>query len=176
MIIDKSYFGPAAVLAVSAFTLSISFATLASAAETLEQPQSRPPTSSGASGGANPGGSGSNPGSGGSGSGSNPGSGGGSGYNPGYGGGYNPGANSRHQAVVFRDSNYRGSSIRFDGEIANLDRSGFNDEISSMRLRGTWLGCTDAYFQGRCTVLRNDVRDLQGIRMNDQISSLRPIR
>ena len=197
MNIRKSYLRFSTVAAVTTFALSIGFSTHSSAAEMPEEPQSRPPISSGASGGANPGGDGYNPGqsggsgynpgqSGGSGynpgqsggSGYNPGQSGGSGYNPGQSGGsgYNPGRNGRHNAIVFRDSNYRGNSVRFDGEIANLRDSGLNDEISSMRLQGAWLACTDAYFRGRCEVFRNSVRDLRQFGMNDQISSLRPLR
>ncbi|MCG9917516.1 MAG: beta/gamma crystallin family protein [Phenylobacterium sp.] len=165
---------------------------LASGVGSSAQAQSRPPIESGASGGANPGdtggggynpgqgsggGGGYNPGSGGGG-GYNPGSGGGSGYNPGNsgGGGYNPGYNDRVFIVVFRDSGFRGTSIRFDGEINNLHYSGLNDEISSMRVSGTWEACTDANFRGRCRTFRNSVRDLRNTGMNDQISSLRPLR
>lgn len=141
--------------------------------------QSRPPVSSGASGGANPGngGSGYNPGNN-SGSGYNPGNNGDGGYNPGNnsGSGYNPGDYNRQTVIVFRDSRYRGSSVRFDGEVENLNHSGLNDQISSMRLTGVWMVCTDAYYRGRCRTYRYDVRDLGNSGLNDRISSLRPIR
>jgi hypothetical protein len=201
--IKNFYYGLSAAAAVSTFALSISFATLSSAAEAPAEPQSRPPISSGASGGANPGGgSGYNPGGGGSGQNSggggynpgsggggynpgnnsgggyNPGNNGGSGYNPGNGGGYNPGYGGGNRGafvIAYRDHNYRGRSIRFDGEVVNLDHTGFNDEISSMQFRGQWQACTDAYFRGRCMVFRNNIRDLRDSGMNDRISSLRPI-
>jgi len=164
--IKNFYCGLSAAAAASTFALSISFATLSSAAEAPAEQQSRPPINSGASGGANPGGgSGYNPGGGGSGQNS-----GGGGYNPGYGGG-NRGA----FVIAYRDHNYRGRSIRFDGEVVNLDHTGFNDEISSMQFRGQWQACTDAYFRGRCMVFRNNIRDLRDSGMNDRISSLRPI-
>ena len=204
MTIKNFYCGLSAAAAVSTFALSISFATLSSATEAPAEPQSRPPISSGASGGANPGGgSGYNPGGGGSGQNSggggynpgsggsggynpgnnsgggyNPGNNGGSGYNPGNGGGYNPGYGGGNRGafvIAYRDHNYRGRSIRFDGEVVNLDHSGFNDEISSMQFRGQWQACTDAYFRGRCMVFRNNIRDLRDSGMNDRISSLRPI-
>jgi hypothetical protein len=183
---------------------------LASGLGSRAEAQSRPPISSGASGGANPGntgsgsynpgsnsGSGYNPGNTGgggfnpgsnSGSGYNPGNTGGSGYNPGSnsGGGYNPGNNNGsgynpgnyngNFVIAYRDSGFRGASVRFDGEIANLHHTGLNDEISSMRFRGTWLACADADFRGRCRTFRNSVRDLRDSGMNDQISSLRPVR
>ncbi len=154
--------------------------------------QSRPPISSGASGGSNPGGSAGgynpgnnnsggnyNPGNNSSGGGYNPGtSSGGSGYNPGNnsgGSGYNPGGYDRHSVTGFVDSRYRGRSISFSDAIPNLDDSGLNDRISSLRVRGTWLVCEDAYFRGRCESVRGDVRDLSRLGMNDRISSMRPI-
>jgi hypothetical protein len=183
-------------------------------ASPMASAQSRPPVTSGAAGGANPGtgGAGYNPGNNGGGGynpgnsggggynpgntgggGYNPGNNGGGGYNPGgngggynpghgsdynpgYGGSYNPGYNGRYSATVYRDENYRGSSAQFSGDVSNLDNSGLNDRISSIRLQGTWLACSDAYFRGRCIVLRNSTRDLRAYRMSDQISSLRPLR
>lgn len=183
MNIEKSYIRFSTVAVVATFALSVGVSTPSSAAGFPPEPQSRPPVNSGASGGSNPGNSGGqggyNPGNSGGQGGYNPGnSGGQGGYNPGQSGGsgYNPGGNRRYNATVFRDSNYRGSSVRFDGEIANLHDSGLNDEISSMRLQGAWLACTDAYFRGRCEVYRNSVRDLRQSGMNDRISSLRPLR
>lgn len=147
--------------------------------------QSRPPISSGATGGANPGGAGggynpgSNGGGGNSGGGYNPGQGGG--YNPGgnsnAGGGYNPGqGNGTHRLTVYRDANFRGRSVRFASEIRNLQASGFNDVISSMQVQGEWQACTDAYFRGRCVNFHRNALNLQASGMNDRISSLRPIR
>jgi len=150
--------------------LAVGLTGLVSGFGSPAEAQSRPPVSGGASGGANPGNS--------SGSGYNPGNNSGSGYNPGQnsGGGYNPGDYNRNFIIVYRHSEYRGSSVRFDGEIENLSYSGMNDEISSMRLRGTWLACTDANFRGRCRTFRNSVGNLRDHGMNDQISSLRPLR
>ena len=179
-------------LAIGLMSLVFSLATPAEA-------QSRPPAKSGAAGGANPGstggksgdpnqsgGSGYNPGSSG-GSGYNPGSSGGSGYNPGNsggsgynpgnsGGGYNPGYNNRSFITVFRDSRFRGGSVQFDSVIDNLKNSGMNDEISSMRVTGTWLVCTDPDFRGQCQTVEGNISKFSVFGMNDSISSLRPIR
>ncbi len=89
------------------------------------------------------------------------------------GGGWGGGRNS---VTVFRDSEFRGASFRFDNEIPNLANSGFNDAISSMQFRGEWEACTDAYYRGFCQTFRDDVRNLQRWGMNDRISSLRPVR
>jgi hypothetical protein len=99
-----------------------------------------------------------------------PGGGGGGGGGGGWGGG------GRGSVMVYRDSNFRGASFRFDSEIPNLANTGFNDAISSMQFRGEWEACTDAYYRGFCQTFRDDVRNLQRWGMNDRISSLRPVR
>ena len=38
--------------------------------------------------------------------------------------------------IVFRDSNFRGASTRFSGNVNNLKRQGWNDTISSIRVQG----------------------------------------
>ena len=35
--------------------------------------------------------------------------------------------------------------------------------------------CTDAYFRGECQVISQDVSNLSQWRMNDRISSMRPL-
>jgi hypothetical protein len=94
----------------------------------------------------------------------------------GGGGGWGGGGGGRTSVTVFRDSDFRGASFRFDNEMPNLANSGFNDAISSMRFRGEWEACTDAYYRGFCQTFRDDVRNLQRWGMNDRISSLRPVR
>lgn len=66
--------------------------------------------------------------------------------------------------------------MSFNNEVWNLDRTGMNDRISSMRLRGRWEACTDANFRGSCRVVSGDERNLASTGFNDRISSLRPAR
>jgi hypothetical protein len=70
---------------------------------------------------------------------------------------------------------YRGASESFSREIPDLRGSGLNDRISSIRLRGSWEVCTDAWFRGHCEVIREDVWNLELLRLNDRISSMRPV-
>ncbi|KQW79594.1 beta/gamma crystallin-related protein [Brevundimonas sp. Root1279] len=93
-------------------------------------------------------------------------------------GGWNGGGGSwgRNSVTVYRDANFRGTSMRFNNEIPNLANSGLNDAISSFELRGDWEFCTDAYFRGQCRIFRSDVSNLRSLGMNDRISSLRPVR
>ena len=80
----------------------------------------------------------------------------------------------RSSIIVYEDSDYRGRSMSFNNEVRNLDRTGMNDRISSMRLRGRWEVCTDANFRGSCRVVSGDERNLASTGFNDRISSLRP--
>ena len=86
------------------------------------------------------------------------------------------GDGSRSSAIVYRDANFTGAEARYDGEQANLGGTPFNDQISSMRLRGQWEVCTDARFGGSCRVLEGDIRNLSDYGLNDRISSMRPTR
>lgn len=111
--------------------------------------------------------------------GGNNGGGWGGGNNGGGWGGGNTGGGwggGRDSITVYRDSDYRGASTVFRGEIPDLGRTGFNDVISSMQMRGRWEVCTDARFRGNCRVFDGDVRDLSRWGMNDRISSMRPAR
>jgi len=103
--------------------------------------------------------------------------GGGGGNNGNNGGGWGGGwGGGRGAITVYRDANFRGVSAQFDREMPNLANTGFNDSISSIRLRGTWELCTDAYFRGDCRVFTEDSWNLQAQRLNDHVSSMRPVR
>ena len=86
------------------------------------------------------------------------------------------GGGDRSSIIIYRDARFGGASLRLDNEIPNLANSGFNDAISSMRFRGEWEVCTDAYYRGHCQTFRDDVQNLQRWGINDRISSLRPVR
>lgn len=106
------------------------------------------------------------------------GNGNGNGNGNGWGGDWNNGGwgGGRDEAMVYRDSNFQGSSRSLTGEVPDLDRLGLNDAISSMRFRGEWEACTDANFRGYCQTFSGDVRNLSTFGLNDRISSLRPVR
>ena len=107
------------------------------------------------------------------------GNGNGNGWGGGNGGGWGGGNNGRGGSItVYRDSDYRGQSLTFDREVANLRNHGMNDAVSSIRFSrnsGTWEICTDANFRGRCERISSDTRDLTRLRLNDTISSMRPV-
>src|SRR5262245_21768164 len=78
--------------------------------------------------------------------------------------------------TLFEGPYFRGRSVSLFADAASLPRW-FNDRASSIRVRrGTWQVCTDWNFRGRCQTIREDVRDLNYIRMNDRITSLRRVQ
>lgn len=92
-------------------------------------------------------------------------------------GGGRPGWGNRQASItVYKDSNFRGERATFQGEVHNLGTTGFNDQISSMEMRGPWEVCTDSNFRGNCQVFDGDVRNLGSSGYNDRISSMRPVR
>jgi hypothetical protein len=92
---------------------------------------------------------------------------------PGYGGRPAPRGPS---ITVYEDSEFRGRQQTFTGEVANLAPTAFNDKITSFRVQGAWQVCTNANFGGQCFVYDYDESNVSTNRINDQISSLRPIR
>jgi hypothetical protein len=103
----------------------------------------------------------------------------GPGPNPGQGYGPRPPRYARDSVTLYGGRNWRGPSVRIDGEAPNLGSTGLNDRIRSIQLdrrSGPWTVCTDANYRGRCTTIGQSVPDTRAIGMGDSISSLRPAR
>ena len=101
------------------------------------------------------------------------------GYNPDPGYGQRPPGYGRDSVTLYGGRNWRGPSVRIDGEAPNLGSTGLNDRIGSIQLdrrSGPWIVCTDANYRGRCMTIDRSVRDTRDIGMRDSISSLRPAR
>jgi uncharacterized protein YcfJ len=81
------------------------------------------------------------------------------------------------QITFYNGEGFRGRAFTTDKQVANLDRTGFNDRTSSVVVeRGRWEACEDMNFGGRCVVLRRGSYDsLQKLGMENTISSVRPI-
>src|SRR5439155_8043088 len=73
-----------------------------------------------------------------------------------YGGGGGGGGGwvppGRPRAILYEHEGFGGRSFTIEGDVVgNLDRTGFNDRASSIRIEGGyWMFCTDAGFQGTC--------------------------
>lgn len=100
-------------------------------------------------------------------------------YPPPPGGRPPPPGYDRFSITIYDRPGYRGRSMRVDGDMPNLDRTGFNDRVASIRLSrrsGPWLACEDANFRGRCVTISGDTKDLGRLGMLNSVSSLRPLR
>lgn len=84
---------------------------------------------------------------------------------------------ARDAAVtLYIDSYDRGASLGINRGIRDLSRYRFNDNVSSIQIRsGQWEVCEHANFQGRCQIIDASVDRLNGLRLNDNISSIRPV-
>jgi Beta/Gamma crystallin len=56
------------------------------------------------------------------------------------------------RAILYESPGFGGRNFVIEGDVVgNLDRTGFNDRASSIRIEGGyWMFCTDAGFQGTC--------------------------
>jgi hypothetical protein len=79
------------------------------------------------------------------------------------------------EVTLYGGKNFKGRSVTLHGDTANFERLGFNDQVSSLRVRhGKWELCTDSEFRGRCRVFEpGDYASLGG--GNNAFSSARPV-
>src|SRR5215468_376960 len=86
-------------------------------------------------------------------------------------------AQAAAQVTLYSNEGLRGRTFTADGTIQNLDGTGFNDRAQSAIVQqGRWEACEDAYFAGRCVVLRpGSYGSLGAMGMSRRISSIRPV-
>ena len=78
--------------------------------------------------------------------------------------------------ILHADARFSGAGVRINGAEPDLSRLRFNDRASSITLRsGAWELCTDANFRGRCEIVDSSTARLNAYRLNDNVSSLRPV-
>ena len=79
--------------------------------------------------------------------------------------------------TVFVDRNFRGKSATFHQDIPNLQPTGFNDRIQSIRVGPgeKWEVCEHANYQGRCVVISGEESDLRRNQWDRIISSMRRV-
>lgn len=79
-------------------------------------------------------------------------------------------------ATLHVDSHRRGASLGLNRGVRDLSRLRFNDNASSISIReGRWEVCEHANFRGRCEVIDASTGRLNNLRLNDNISSIRPL-
>src|SRR5207253_467026 len=76
------------------------------------------------------------------------------------------------QITLYEHEGFRGRAITANGAMPNLDRTGMNDQVSSIVVeRGRWIVCEHARFEGRCVVLRHgNYPSMREFNLNNQIS------
>ncbi|MEP7102859.1 MAG: beta/gamma crystallin-related protein [Burkholderiales bacterium] len=79
--------------------------------------------------------------------------------------------------TFYEDPGFRGKSFTSTRTLASFDRSGFNDKVSAVDVRGErWEVCEDPRFNGRCVVLQPGRYPSMGaMGLNDKLSSARPV-
>lgn len=79
--------------------------------------------------------------------------------------------------ILFEDDYYRGEQLVVDGPVSDLNANRWNDKASSLRIEsGDWEVCKDVNFRGCVRVEQTTITSLGNqMRLNDAISSLRPI-
>ena len=86
-------------------------------------------------------------------------------------------AHAGAQIVFYENQDFQGRSITTNKPLDNFNRLGFNDRASSaIVLQDRWEVCDDAYFGGRCIVLRQGrYPSLAAMGLNDRVSSTREV-
>lgn len=81
------------------------------------------------------------------------------------------------QVTLYSHEDFHGQQFTANGTVRNMDRIGFNDRASSVVVNGgEWQVCEDAYFNGRCVILRpGEYPSLDRIGLSNEISSIRPV-
>jgi len=81
------------------------------------------------------------------------------------------------QVTFYERQGFEGQSFSTERRIGNFERYGFNDRASSVMVDGgRWEVCEDAWFRGRCVVLRpGRYPSLAAMGLNDRVSSVRMV-
>ncbi len=80
------------------------------------------------------------------------------------------------RAILFGQPGFQGRSVVIDRRVGKLERFGFDDRTSSIKIRGgAWRVCVDDHFGGRCEIIDHSIPDLAMIHMDNRISSIEPV-
>ncbi|MBV5298406.1 MAG: hypothetical protein JZU64_09840 [Rhodoferax sp.] len=82
------------------------------------------------------------------------------------------------QVTFYTHEGFEGRSFTTTKAIGNFERQGLNDRAASAKVvREHWLVCEDAYFNGRCTVLRpgKKYESLATMGLKERISSAQTV-
>jgi uncharacterized protein YcfJ len=82
------------------------------------------------------------------------------------------------QLTFYSQEGLHGRAYSVNGTIDNLANAGYNDRASSAVIeRGRWEVCEDAFFRGRCAILRpGQYPSLASVGLDNSVSSVRRVR
>ena len=90
------------------------------------------------------------------------------------------GVHAAAQVTLYERDDYRGQAYTASGEVADLQRQGFDYRATSAVVRGNpwdrWELCDEARFRGRCVVLQpGQYASLAALGLNDRVLSVRAV-
>lgn len=79
---------------------------------------------------------------------------------------------ARRDSLTFYEfPDYRGASVTFYGDNANIGSTGFTTRAQSAQVIGSWRVCSGGGYRNRCEVLERNVRDLTAYGLSRQVGS-----
>lgn len=73
--------------------------------------------------------------------------------------------------TLYDQPDYRGASVTFFADNANIGSTGFSNRARSAQVRGTWRLCEGGGYRNRCEVMSANVRDLDAYGLAGRIGS-----
>jgi hypothetical protein len=73
--------------------------------------------------------------------------------------------------TLYAQPDYRGASVTFYGDNANIGSTGFASRARSAQVRGTWRLCEGGGYRNRCEVLSANVGDLAAYGLDGRVGS-----
>jgi hypothetical protein len=80
-------------------------------------------------------------------------------------------AQRQFSLTLYDQPDYRGGSVTFYGDNANIGSTGFTARARSAQVRGEWRLCEGGGYRNRCEVLSANVRDLSAYGLAGRVGS-----
>ena len=77
----------------------------------------------------------------------------------------------RDSLTLYELPDYRGASVTFYGDNANIGSTGFTTRAQSAQVVGSWRLCTGGGYRNRCEIVSGNVRDLGPYGLSRQVGS-----
>lgn len=76
-----------------------------------------------------------------------------------------------YSLTLYDQPDYRGGSVTFYGDNANIGSTGFANRARSAQIRGTWRLCEGGGYRNRCEVLNVNIPDLEAYGFSRRVGS-----